>query len=96
MRMTVQDCGRMAAMLSAPSVLSQEPPVQDKVDRVNLILVVSAAELFVTSIVLVAAAAWVHGAMVPQLLQTGAVVFGLSLGCLLVAAVLDQVGYESS
>jgi len=77
-------------MLSAPSVLSQEPPAQDKVDRVNLTLVVSAAELFVTSIVLVVAAAWGHGARVHQLVQTGAVIFGLSLCCLLVAAVLDQ------
>jgi hypothetical protein len=92
----IRVCGRLSAMLSAPSVLSQEPPTQDLVDWANLTLVVSSAELFFTSIALFVAAAWGHGTLPHQFAETGAVILGLSMCCLFVAAVLDQGGYEAA
>jgi formate hydrogenlyase subunit 4 len=82
-------------MLSAPSVLSQEPPTSDLVDLANHTLVVSSAELFFTSIVLFVVAAWEHGNLPLQLAETGGIIFALSMCCLFVAAALDQGCYES-
>jgi hypothetical protein len=72
-------------VLGTPFVRSQEPPRRDLVEWASLTLILSSAELFLTSIGLFVAAAWAHGKPLVQFGETGAVLFG----------VLDESGYDA-